>query len=360
MPEDILNNWRNWDQLAWLGDLRNNRIYRDIHLKIVSDIDNLRVSEVSEPEKKELFTDYYNHREEIIMAVFNKHGFNDNTQYVDWLLDNDKVQIWLPFFWFQDWNLLILWKFPWEDTLERNRLPWCWYFLNKSNWFWNLMNHLFGDCDDIISDISSITKDNFGSLSDSQTNFLRNNNIALWDMVHLCYSVDNSSADDNRVSISYSKIWDILLDRLERDEDMDLDIVIWGDRNSSIPEHWSMTYLDFISIKNRKPIDFSDDFKVRLWNIWIEAANIIEVSRIFYSNFKNNSFESNDDSAFKVKILHNWHEKNIRVILWYDSSAGSLSWDPWNKDASWYNEFFNRQRVLWEKYWWEWMNHKRV
>ena len=61
MPENlegILDYLRDRNHLPWLENLRddeNNEMYRAIHLKIVSDINNLWVSDA---EKTELFTDF--------------------------------------------------------------------------------------------------------------------------------------------------------------------------------------------------------------------------------------------------------------------------------------------------------------
>lgn len=338
MPEDILNNWRNWDQLAWLENLRDdedNEMYRAIHLKIVSDINNLWVSDA---EKTELFTDYYKNIKTILTGVFDRRALNGNTP-----LNDDKVEIWLPTFWSHHWNLLILWKFPWEETLK-HKDEWLWYlyFLDKTNWFWYLMNYKFNAWNIWEQIINQIKDENYDWLFDLQSSLLEDNHIAIWDMVHLCYSVGGSSSDDKRIPISYSKIWDLLLRRLRFNENMDIDIVIWGHRKKNkYIKSWSMNNVDFL-VHDGDYIRLSDSFLNSLWE------NVgLRYDPILYKDFEADS----NNCYLNINLMFNWYNKNIRIFLGYDSSwQWAIGLKLGNRDNDWFDNFFGKLNNLWNNH----------
>ena len=342
MPEETLYNWKYWVHLEdWLWNIINNNTFVSILRFIIDKINEFHTNEkINDNERELLFKDYY--YDIINYDIFNKIcNIRNSRENWRWTKKSDTIDLWLPMKWPSDWNLLILWKFPWNDTLEqRNNWFWHSYFLNKENWFWDLLDHLYGRWNDIIKNID---EKNFKDLSEQQDDFLNNNHIALWDMVHLCYSVYGSAADEDRIPISYSKIWEKLLERLEFNENMDLNIVIRGNRKKWILKYWSMTYLDFIKINDDR-LDLSADFMEELRNMW--AWNI-EISKTQYKNFLINQ----EDNVFTVCFNHNLFKKKFHIILWYDSSGSALKRKNWKRNVTWYNEFFNRQKFFWEKFW---------
>ena len=350
MPKKILNNWKNGVNLEeWLLNQINNKTFSSIHKFIIDKINEFfRDEKIDDDERELLFEDYYN--DIINHGIFNAIRKIRNSKK-NWKLTkkSDKIDLWLPMIWYQDRNLLILWKFPWNDTLDqRNNWNWHSYFLNKNNRFWDLLNYLFQGWKRIINNIKD---KKFKSLFELQYNFLKKKNIALWDMVHLCYSVYGSAADEDRIPISYSKIWEKLLERLEFDENMDLYIVIWGNRKKWILEYWSMTYLDFIEINNNK-LNLSAYFMKKLRKMW---AKKIEISETQYNKFLKNQNNEKEkflkDNVFTVSFKHKSFEKKFNVILWYDSSGSALKRKKRERKETWYNEFFNRQKFFWENFW---------
>lgn len=342
MPEEIRNNWlNNIFNVNELNDIhfwrqnRNREVINKIHEWIILKINNLfDHGRITPNERAIYYEEYYNNIQNILknicrIVIKQRQNINGMENIRDTV--RERIDVGISMIWANDWNFLFLGKFPWTTTLE-NQGFWNLYFLRKWNWFWDLLNYLYNDeiRETIINNISD---KNYAGLWKNEDMFLSNHKIALRDRVHLCYSFDHSALDDRRCAIIYSKVWEKLLQRLQENQDMELNIILWWRK---IPKRNTMYYVDFLKCDDRI-ISLNDDF-IHLLEQNLQWEFEIEVGDTSIDNFKRNAFE--------FSIMHNNYSKKIRVFLWYESSGRSLQ-GLWQRNEQWFNNFFGRQPSLW-------------
>ena len=105
---------------------------------------------------------------------------------------------------------LILWTFPWQDTL--NRWEWISYYLNKNNIFWLLMwiINYQGEINLWFNIFEKIKNDDLKGLNDQQNKFISSlKDIITRDTVHICYTTPMESLDKRRCPLVFT--WKDLL-----------------------------------------------------------------------------------------------------------------------------------------------------